>query len=430
MLLDNLMFLTLLHNLFVAFRFENHSVIETGPISSLLMLNAVRLVKVSCVSVPLVKLVMNFSLLKKRFNEIQILLTTFFFHYENEIGNLMIVEFYLQHLVHLSNAKFFHLFYQSCCALDCKEIHGFAKGYSYQIGDSFKGAKTNHSWTVIKIQGQWWLFDFTWGAGYVGSDRNFVWDYNEHYFMTDPEVFILDHYPKEDEWQLVERRYSIEDFEKWAKFHKHFFIHQLEVSSHRDGLVTSDDGEVEIMLSTNIPVQISSKLEFIDDDTIRVLSNYSFTYLKDRSAVFSARLSQKGRYYLKLYASKLTKDSKKSYDMVTQYQIESTRPFPDSKPFPKTFSSWVPGYILYEPMDGVLPKGKANKFKIVTHDVVEMHVCATGGQGEWTALKETTKGIWEGDVVFDNSITEATVVVKVEGQTSTTYSGILKYIVE
>ena len=316
-------------------------------------------------------------------------------------------------------------FYRSYIGLECREIHGYAKGYSYQLGDSFK--ETNHSWTAIKINGIWWLFDFTWGTGYVSYDKEFVWEYSEHYFMTDPELFILDHYPKEDEWQLTETKYSLEEYERWAKFRKTMFILDFGMPSNRNGLILSDDGQAKVTLSANVAVQISSKLEFIENESIRDMRNYSFTYMKGDSAVFTARLPYTGHYYWKLYASKLSNDSKKSYDNVAQYEIECTKPYRDSTPFPKTFSNWVPDYVLHEPMDGVLGRHVTNRFRIEAYNVVEMHVCTSGDNSQWTALTETSKGIWEGDVIFGDSAVGASVVIKVGGQTSTTYNSILKY---
>lgn len=298
------------------------------------------------------------------------------------------------------------------------------------MGDSFKGERTNHSWTVIKIEGQWWLFDFTWGAGYVSKDRKFIWDYNEHYFMTEPELFILDHFPKDYEWQLTNKVYFIEEYEQWANFHKHFFIHRLDYH-HKNGLLKTNTGEVEVTVGISVRIQISSKLELVENGTLRHLENYSFTQVIGGSARFTARLPQAGNYHFKLFASKLTKDLQKTYDIVAQYKIESTHPtLKSEKPFPKIFSSWLPGYALHEPTFGVLPIGEATKFRITAPDAMEMHVCATGAQGEWTKLEEARKGVWQGDVLFKDGTTEATVVVKVEGQISTSYTGILKYSVQ
>ena len=54
--------------------------------------------------------------------------------------------------------------------------------------------------------------------GYLNSDKKFVRAYNEHYFMTDTEVFVLFHYPTDDVWQLVDQKYVLEEYENWAKF--------------------------------------------------------------------------------------------------------------------------------------------------------------------------------------------------------------------
>ena len=315
--------------------------------------------------------------------------------------------------------------------MECKEIHGYAKGYSYQIGDSFKGKKTNHSWTAIKIQGHWWLFDFTWGAGYTGYDKKFVWAYNEHYFMTDPEEFILDHFPKDDEWQLVENTYTMEEYEKWAKFYKHFFNLQFGMDNrNRNGLILSDDGKIEIVLSTHMPVQIDSKIEFVEDGKASVLSNYSFTYVADKSAVFLARLPHAGDYIMNLYAydaSKLNNNSEESDGVIATYKVRSTTPFPDIKPFPMINASWLHGYVLHEPMDGVLLQEKPYNFRIQAFDVAQMQIIIK--DHEPTTLIETSKGLWEGDVTFDDNTAEARVVVKVE-KGSISSQIILKYEVK
>lgn len=316
-----------------------------------------------------------------------------------------------------------------CSKLQCKEVSGYAKGYNYRIGDTFEGKKTNHSWTAMKIAGQWWLFDMTWGAGYVGNDKKFAWHYNEHFFMTDPEEFILDHLPKDAEWQLIDPPYSMQDFEKWAMFTKHFFIHELRPLSHKSGTIESGDGKVEVVLGTNIPLQTSCKIGFIDDNnTVNTMEDFSFRYIEGNKAVFLARLPKLGRYLLKLFASKLTNDNVKSYDMVAEYQVYCTEVLEDCKPFPKTFSAWTAGYVLHEPTDGVLSRGKPIKFSITAPNVVEMFICITGG--DWIPMIAASEGLWEGEAIFTEDCNAMNIVVKIEGQTSTPYTSILKYSVQ
>ena len=325
---------------------------------------------------------------------------------------------------------FFINYFFSCSGLESKEIHGYAKGYNYEIGQKFDGKKTNHSWTSIKIQGQWLLFDFTWGAGYVGNDKKFAWNYTEHYFMTDPELFILDHFPVDSEWQLMKPIYAIEEFEQWAKFSKHFFINQLKPVSHKNGIIEAKDGNVEVFIGTLNPMQTSVKLEFIGKEQIKILSDYSFAQTRDAEIAFSARLPEVGKYNFKLFASKLTKDSVKSYDLVASYRINCKIADENCMPFPKTFSSWYPGYFLHQPRNGILSSGEPIPFEITAPNVIEMHISASGGKGEWISLEKSEKGFWVGNVTFSADTIAATVVVKVDGQTSTTFSGILKYVVK
>ena len=278
----------------------------------------------------------------------------------------------------------------------------------------------------MKIKNQWWLCDFTWGAGYVGSDKKFVWNYTEHYFLTDPEEFILDHFPIEPEWQLTSLNYTIEQFQSWAKFYKHFFIHQLRPLSHRQGVIETSNGEVEVVFETSTALQISCKLTRAAENA-KEMSQYCFQYLNGNRAIFQARLPEVGDYEFTLFAQTATNDARKTYDSVASYIIRCQNLVTDIQVFPKTFSSWVQGYILHEPTRGVLRKTGKTRFSLTAPGVVDMAVCVRGGNGDWLTLSLSNKGIWEGEVEFGSDAEEATVVVKLEGQKSTTFSSILKY---
>ena len=65
----------------------------------------------------------------------------------------------------------------------------------------------NHAWNAVRIEGQWYLLDATWGAG---AQKHF----KEAYFLTPPKLFILDHLPNDPMWQLLDCPISPEDFQK------------------------------------------------------------------------------------------------------------------------------------------------------------------------------------------------------------------------
>jgi hypothetical protein len=59
-----------------------------------------------------------------------------------------------------------------------------------------------HAWCAAFLDGTWWLFDPTWGSGYVENNR-FVRKLNEDYFKAPPDLFIKSHMPFDYLWQFL-----------------------------------------------------------------------------------------------------------------------------------------------------------------------------------------------------------------------------------
>ncbi|MGV3540921.1 MAG: transglutaminase domain-containing protein [Rufibacter sp.] len=68
-----------------------------------------------------------------------------------------------------------------------------------------------HAWCAAKIDGQWFLFDPTWGAGFV-MGNTFVKKFNEKFFMVQPAVMIKTHYPFDPLWQFSHSPIKSTDF--------------------------------------------------------------------------------------------------------------------------------------------------------------------------------------------------------------------------
>jgi hypothetical protein len=86
-------------------------------------------------------------------------------------------------------------------------ISGGVKGFGYVRGREL-GA---HAWNAVKLNGQWFLLDSTWGAGSI-MDGKFVREFNPHFFLTPPELLAYTHLPADDKWQLLEQPISREEF--------------------------------------------------------------------------------------------------------------------------------------------------------------------------------------------------------------------------
>ncbi|WP_165869246.1 transglutaminase domain-containing protein [Maribacter algicola] len=73
----------------------------------------------------------------------------------------------------------------------------------------------NHSWNTVKLDGKWYLCDATWSAGRIMLDDSgprFEPDYDDVYFLPNPELFTKNHYPLELELSLLEELPSLTDF--------------------------------------------------------------------------------------------------------------------------------------------------------------------------------------------------------------------------
>jgi transglutaminase/protease-like cytokinesis protein 3 len=94
----------------------------------------------------------------------------------------------------------------------CVVIPGYAKGYNFK-GERL--AKANHAWNAVWIDNSWQLIDVTWGSGYVqdmGDSFVFRSSLDTDYLFSKPEGFVIQHFPEDVKWQLLETPVTIDDF--------------------------------------------------------------------------------------------------------------------------------------------------------------------------------------------------------------------------
>jgi hypothetical protein len=72
------------------------------------------------------------------------------------------------------------------------------EGYTRQNGFS---DYVPHAWCGANIDGKWYVFDPTWGSGYV-SNGKFIKKINNYYFKTEPGKIITSHIPFDYLWQF------------------------------------------------------------------------------------------------------------------------------------------------------------------------------------------------------------------------------------
>lgn len=83
-------------------------------------------------------------------------------------------------------------------------IEGYTKTYG-------KVAPLSHVWCASKIDGIWYLYDPTWGAGYVENEK-YVKKVNNKYYKAEPKSLISSHMPFDYLWQFSEYPITNQEF--------------------------------------------------------------------------------------------------------------------------------------------------------------------------------------------------------------------------
>ncbi|ALJ01039.1 transglutaminase domain-containing protein [Rufibacter tibetensis] len=69
----------------------------------------------------------------------------------------------------------------------------------------------SHAWCAALLNGKWYLFDPTWGAGFVENGK-FVSRINTRYFMAPPAKMIQTHIPFDPLWQFSTQPLTYQEF--------------------------------------------------------------------------------------------------------------------------------------------------------------------------------------------------------------------------
>ena len=87
--------------------------------------------------------------------------------------------------------------------IDCEIVHGFAKTSTINIDHL---DVPNHSWIAVKLDAKWYLCDPTWASGIPNpSTLRFEFKYNDGYFLANPKLFAINHYPEDKKWLLIDK---------------------------------------------------------------------------------------------------------------------------------------------------------------------------------------------------------------------------------
>ncbi|GLR17660.1 transglutaminase domain-containing protein [Portibacter lacus] len=132
------------------------------------------------------------------------------------------------------------LFHELCIAtgLESEIVLGNAKTNISQIGNS---NRYNHAWNIVQIDNSKYLFDVTWDAIY-----EFKPNVTYRYFMTNPRIFIKNHFPKSSINQLIDKPVSQTAYANWPLFHMTSSTEEFEISPIQGILSKKENVNFEI----------------------------------------------------------------------------------------------------------------------------------------------------------------------------------------
>ncbi|MEM7375712.1 MAG: transglutaminase domain-containing protein [Bacteroidota bacterium] len=109
--------------------------------------------------------------------------------------------------------------------IECIIIDGYGRTGNANTGEP---GMPNHSWNAVRLDDSWYLCDATWSSGHTNlPEQIFIPDYNDGYFLADPELFAMNHYPMEPEWLLMDHVPDFTDFLYGPLVYKHAFKHRI-----------------------------------------------------------------------------------------------------------------------------------------------------------------------------------------------------------
>ncbi|GAA5031569.1 hypothetical protein GCM10011506_20440 [Marivirga lumbricoides] len=96
--------------------------------------------------------------------------------------------------------------------IECEIVDGYGRTAQANIGGE---PVANHSWNTVKINKKWYLCDATWSSGSVDPQQKaFISTFSEAYFLTDPSMFVLNHYPLDTSKLYLKIKPSLASFMK------------------------------------------------------------------------------------------------------------------------------------------------------------------------------------------------------------------------
>lgn len=239
-------------------------------------------------------------------------------------------------------------------------VHCYAKGFGYQPGK--KLTKTNHEYNLVKIEEKWYAIDATWGAGHI-KGKSYVKEFNEFYFLTNPEFLIKSHFPEEEKWQLTNKKYTLADFERWPLVYGYFYKYGFTKFFPEEGLLELKDVNIQKFIVWGDCIKkkgISCEVFFLKDNNYVSQPSLSLIIPLEDKFEINCIFNKKGTYLIRIFGNN---DGINHYRGLIEYKVNVENDNEKELKFPHAYSG-ANAIQLIEPLYNGLKSGKKVKFKM------------------------------------------------------------------
>lgn len=256
-----------------------------------------------------------------------------------------IFKHFISQSIHFVLYKVDHFTDCRCSEVTVQTIFGYAKGYNYNPEIRFEyGHATSHAWNAVHVDGEWRFVECTWGAGNCDEFKKFHFDYHDHFFFMDPDLFVLTHFPYDLDikmaltWQLLTEPWSLDKFNSYIKPSMKSIEWGIEFVSHHSSIVFTN-AESVIELRSN-----RTKLAVLHGELIpeKGQNNKPYTYAyKSGSNEYKVivRPPSVGKFTLRILAN--IKDEDEAFTLVS-YVIKCVSTQGLVRSFPYHWRLWGP----------------------------------------------------------------------------------------
>lgn len=165
-------------------------------------------------------------------------------------------------------------------------IKGYSKSAGYQPGVHFEDSRFRNSWNAVYVAGSWRFVQCNWGARHLvnakevprstnssphsttngsspkSNSDSLRYEYDDHYFLTDPKEFIYEFFPLQPEWQLLRCPISLREFEELPFVRSLFFRYGLYFVDEDIQAILRTDNSGAVTVRIGMPSYMTPSLIF------------------------------------------------------------------------------------------------------------------------------------------------------------------------